>query len=175
MSNLNSIVPTSPVTQRGGRGHHHKMGCKCPLCKRGGVAPIKYYDDGDDEDEDNDDYNGEDIDYDDENVNIKNSDDNSDFDMNDILSDKTVTAKKNGLSLEGGRRRKHRRTKKGGYDDDDYDQMEKGESTGKGPGEFKAGGSRRRKHRRTKKGGRKSTHKKRRGGRKCRKTRRHRH
>ena len=103
MSNLNSIVPTSPVTQKGGRGHNHKMGCNCPLCKRGGVEPS---DDG-----------GDDV-----------------------------------------------------YDD--LDQMEKGESTGKGPGEFKAGGSRRR--RRTKKSGRKSTHKKRRVGRKGRKTRRHR-
>jgi len=173
MSNLNSIVPTSPVTQKGGRGHNHKMGCKCPLCKRGGVPPRSYKDDdNDDEDEDEDD---EHYDDDDENVNIKKNDDSSDFDMNDITSDNTVTAKKNGLSLDGGRRRKHRRTKKGGYDDDDLDQMEKGESKGKGPGEFKAGGSRRRKHRRTKKGGRKYTHKKRRGGRKSRKTRHRRH
>jgi len=110
MSNLNSIVPTSPVTQKGGRGHNHKMGCKCPLCKRGGVDPSNDDDDADDDD----------------------------------------------------------------YGDDDLDQMEKGESTGKGPGEFQAGGSRRRRHRSTKKGGRKSTHKKRRVGRKGRKTRRHR-
>lgn len=27
-------IPSS--MQKGGRGYHHKKGCKCPLCKRGG-------------------------------------------------------------------------------------------------------------------------------------------
>jgi hypothetical protein len=122
MSNLNSIVPTSPVTQKGGRGHNHKMGCKCPLCKRGGRG------------------------------------------HNHKMGCKCPLCKRGGVDPSND----------DDYGDDDLDQMEKGESTGKGPGEFKAGGSRRRRHRRTKKGGRKSTHKKRRVGRKGRKTRRHR-
>jgi hypothetical protein len=122
MSNLNSIVPTSPVTQKGGRGHNHKMGCKCPLCKRGGRG------------------------------------------HNHKMGCKCPLCKRGGVDPSND----------DDYGDDDLDQMEKGESTGKGPGEFQAGGSRRRRHRSTKKGGRKSTHKKRRVGRKGRKTRRHR-
>ena len=30
-----AITSSSPG-QKGGRGYHHKRGCKCPLCKRGG-------------------------------------------------------------------------------------------------------------------------------------------
>ena len=56
-------------------------------------------------------------------------------------------------------------------DYDDLDKIERGESTGKGPGEFKAGGSYKRKSK--KRGTKKRTHKKRKVNRRGRKTRRY--
>jgi hypothetical protein len=62
-------------------------------------------------------------------------------------------------------------------DDNDYDALddiESGNSTGKGPGIYKTGGSRKRKNK-TKKGTKKRTHKKRKVNRRGRKTKRRKH
>ena len=143
MSNLNSIVSSSPMTQkggrgnnhkmsckcplckRGGRGHNHKMGCKCPLCKRGGADPLP-----------------------------------GDYDAN--LNDMEMGSSQNFANSN---------------DYDELDDVESGNSMGKGPGEYKAGGSRRRKRRtgkKSRKGGKRSTHRRRKSRKGGRKTRRHR-
>ena len=41
MNNLSTpsnyqTAPIASINQMGGRGHNHKSGCKCPLCKKGG-------------------------------------------------------------------------------------------------------------------------------------------
>ena len=58
------VATSSLPGQKGGRGYHHKRGCKCPLCKRRGGG-----DGDDDEDGDNDDDDTADNDDDDEDEN----------------------------------------------------------------------------------------------------------
>lgn len=127
MSNLNSIVSTSPMTQKGGRGYHHKKSCKCPLCKKGGADP----------------------------------DTETNYDSQLDL-------------MEQGN------TDKFANDDeyDDLDDMESGKGTGKGPGDYQAGGSRRRKRRTSKKsrkGGKRTMRKHKKTTKRRRKTRRNRY
>ena len=38
--NADSMISADSV-QLGGRGYHHKRGCKCPLCKKGGKRKYK--------------------------------------------------------------------------------------------------------------------------------------
>lgn len=167
MSNLRSINSVSPMTQSGGRGRNHKKGCKCPLCKKGGrgynhkkgcKCPLcKKGGVGPDPDESSD-YNSK-LDE----MESGSNDDNVDFDETSDLDD-----------MEKGKDPVV-------ADDDDaeyekLDQLETG--TSEGVGEYKIGGSRKRKYRRsnkTRKGKKRTaTHKHRKGGKRGRKTRRHR-
>jgi hypothetical protein len=90
---------TSSPGQKGGRGYHHKRGCKCPLCKRGGGN-------GDDENEKSDIEMG------------KSTTESFNFADDADYSDLDEAEKGNaGPSIKtgGSRRRKHsKKSKKGG-------------------------------------------------------------
>jgi hypothetical protein len=93
------VATSSLPGQKGGRGYHHKRGCKCPLCKRRGGG------DGDD-DEDGD------IEMGKPNTESFNFADDDEYDDLDKAEKGDAGAF---VKVGGSRRRKHsKKSKKGG-------------------------------------------------------------
>jgi hypothetical protein len=91
------VATTTSLAQKGGRGYHHKRGCKCPLCKRRG---------GGDEDDDGDIETG--------NSTAETSDFADDDEYDDLV--KAEKGEAGAFIKVGGsrRRRRSKKSKKGG-------------------------------------------------------------
>jgi len=93
---------TSSPGQKGGRGYHHKRGCKCPLCKRRGGGNV----------DDDDDNEKSDIEMGKSTTESPNFADDAEYsDLDEAEKGNAGSSIKTG----GSRRRKHsKKSKKGG-------------------------------------------------------------